>query len=324
MAIYKDRHYTGFVQIHNSFCRRTDLSALAKVIMINLLSHPCDWEFTPESVTRECKESITAVRRALNELIKAGHVERIRKRTASGQFDYEFNAYETPRVKSENPTASEPEEKEPPVKKDPVQPPYSDSPLTENPQPVIEPPIPIYNKKRNTKKVLRKESEKVASIEQKFGKYKNVSLTPEEYNKLIELYGKDQTDRSIEVASEYGHSHKRQPYGYARIEKWIREDIEKAQAYGQSKDSHRKSDFDINKYKIFVNDFEYDPDDMYNVCINNYATIDDPVPRYEEELRKKEEERQKAAERKQAEYDRHFAEMTAHILKHYSEPACTV
>ena len=108
--------------------------------------------------------------------------------------------------------------------------------------------------------------------EQKFGKYKNISLTPEEYNRLIKLYGKEQTDNSIEVASEYGHCNNNRHYGYVRIYKWIRDDVEQAKQNqtqqnqekpktqkqkGKGYRAHHDDDFDVDKYKIFVNDFTY-------------------------------------------------------------------
>lgn len=261
MAIFKNKHKDNFTQIDNSFSRRTDLSALAKILMINILSHPCDWKFTPESLTKECKEGITAVRRALNELIKTGHVERIRKRTSSGQFAYEFNAYETPQSEKNISSTSELEEKKPPVKKDFVQRPYSDLPIMENPQAVNDSPILIYNKKRVTKKELQRESEKTAHAQtQAFGKFKNISLTSEEYETLVKTYGKKQTDMSIESMSEYMEIHnKNYPKQYARLDLWIRQDIDKANHTESSyqKESKRKSknNFDVSAYACCINNF---------------------------------------------------------------------
>ena len=236
MAIYKDRHYGKFVQMHNFIARSTTLSLRAKGLLSILLSYPETWKFNVNSLARDCKESVTAIRTALSELIKAGHVERIRKRTSSGQFDYEFNVYETPQTESDKPSASEPEKKEPPVKKATINCPNTTLPLAESPQPVNETSIPIYNKKRNTKKEERKKSEKSTRMQassfskpkRKFGCYQNVPLTDEEYQYLCEYYGLKDTDRSIESMSKYIASNgKKYTNTMVRLEQWIEEDIEK-------------------------------------------------------------------------------------------------
>ncbi|MDE5584540.1 MAG: helix-turn-helix domain-containing protein [Ruminococcus sp.] len=102
MAIYKDRHCGKFVQMHNSTACSTTLSLRAKGLLITLLSYPETWKFNVKSLARDCKESITADRNTLNELIKAGHVHCKRIRTQSGQFEYVFDVYETPRPENEN------------------------------------------------------------------------------------------------------------------------------------------------------------------------------------------------------------------------------
>lgn len=261
MAIYKDRHCGKFIQMHNSIARSTTLSLRAKGLLSVLLSYPETWKFNVNRLARDCKESITAVRTALNELIKAGHVERIRKRTSSGQFDYEFNVYETPQTESDKSSVSEPEEEEPPVKKDPVQRPDSDLPLTGNPQTGSEPPIPLlYNKNRFTKKEKQKECEKSTHTQvlsfskpkRKLGSYQNVPLTDEEYQYLCDYYGLQETNRSIESMSKYmAVNDKKYTNTAVKLEQWIEEDIEK---YGFVEPTKRPTQEEVKKIFESVNE----------------------------------------------------------------------
>lgn len=320
MTIYKDRHYANFTQISNAVIR-SDLSDKALGALVRILSRPTNWEFNVQSFVRERQAAgETTTRTVLNELIKAGHIEEIKERDQKGRFKPTiYKIYETPKTKQEN----QPEEEKPPVKKDPEQASTVDVPRGENPRVDNDDAIPYYNKKRDTNTDLQRESEKTAHAEtqakQMFGKYKNVPLTPEEYNRLVELYSKDQTDKSLDGMSGYLASHNKPPYQntYVRLDQWISQDIEKAKQtpvpYQSQSPKKQDDDFDVSMYDIFINDF----DSMNNDIEQNYQL-------HEKMEREREEEFQKAKERENAMRDAHFAEMMAHMQKHYSEKEFSV
>lgn len=290
MAIYKVRHYSNFTQISNNIIRNRELSDGAFRAFAVLLSHSEDWKFSIKSYAHEMDIGEGRASRYIHELMDAGHIEEIQDRNEKGQFVHGYNFYETPRVKDDKPNTSEPEEKKPPVKKGSKHHPSVDNPRPENPSVDNASGFSLYNnKKRVTKTDLQRESEKTAHAEkQEFGKYKNVLLTPEEYGRLVETYGKDQTDRSIEGMSDYMQIHnKSYPNVFARLDLWIRQDIEKAKQSPvpcQSKESSQKSDsdFDVSMYKIFT---------------NNFDLMD--LEREEERKRHEEEEKRRAEEKKQ-------------------------
>ena len=321
MAIYKNIHTENFVQINNAVLRNTEMSLQAKSILSLILTFPADWKFTTSSLVKYCKESITAVRTAMNELIRLGYVERIRKRTKKGTFEYTFNAYETLGIKSNKVSDTETSKSDNPKE---------DNPVSEIPKSDA---MDIYkekeNEKRNTKIIITKrESEEKESkpseinSEEKetnsthteklpFGKYFNVFITEETYHKFENLYGKEQTDTSIDNMSTYMKAHnKTYPNIAVRLEQWINEDIKKAESTKTTNNSYTSSnskskyktlddnDFDVDKYKIFINNWD---------IIN--AELEEQSKKCEEKKKREEQEREEYIKRRKAEEKAHFDEM---------------
>lgn len=197
MAIFKNRHYGNFTQIDNAVIN-SSLSDKALGALVRLLSHGANWKFNIHSFARERNVGETATRTVINELIKAGHVERVRTKTKAGRFEFNFNVYETPISNQDKP-----EEKKSPVKKDPQQTPNVDIPLAENPQVDNDGNIPIIYKERNSKKEPVKAEAEKATPALPHGKHENVFLTDNEYRTLVETYGKEQTDYSIDTLSDF-------------------------------------------------------------------------------------------------------------------------
>lgn len=197
MAVFKNRHYGNFTQIDNNIIH-SNLSDKALGALVRLLSHGENWKFNIQSFARERNVGETATRTVINELIKSGHVERVRTQTKSGRFEFTFNVYETPITKQDKP------EEKPPVKKGSQQIPNVDNPLAENPQVDNESLIPYYNNKKEAikKEPVKAEAEKTTPAMPR-GKHENVFLTDDEYRTLVEAYGKEQTDYSIDTLSDF-------------------------------------------------------------------------------------------------------------------------
>lgn len=211
MAIIKNRHYGNFTQIDNGIIH-SNLSDKALGALVRLLSHGENWKFNVQSFARERNVGETATRTVINELIKAGHVERVRTQTKSGRFEFTFNVYETPI------SNHKPEEKSP-VKKDSQKIPQVDNGSH----------IPYYNNKKEAikKEPVKAEAEKVAPA-LPHGTHENVFLTDDEYRTLVETYGKEQTDYSIDTLSDFKyktHKCKIKNDFNKLMKEWIKRDI---------------------------------------------------------------------------------------------------
>lgn len=225
MAIYKNRHYGNFTQIDNAVIN-SGLSDKALGALVRLLSHGANWKFNIQSFARERNVGETTTRTVINELITAGHVERVRTKTKDGRFEFSFNVYETPITKQNNKP-----EKTSPDKKLQAEIPNVDNPLAESPQVDNGSPIPYYN---SNKEVLKKEPVKAEAVKAQtdrhpYGKNQNVFLTDDEYNSLVETYGKEQTDYSIDTFSDYKkkmRNWKCKNDFRKLMDTWIKQDIE--------------------------------------------------------------------------------------------------
>ena len=224
MATYKNRHYGNFTQIDNAVIN-SSLSDKALGALVRLLSHGANWKFNIQSFARERNVGETTTRTVINELIKAGHVERVRTKTKEGHFEFTFNVYETPITKQKDKP-----EKTSPDKKVPQQVPKVDNPLAESPQVDNNGAIPYYNNKEAIKKeAVKTEAEKAEPARRPHGINQNVFLTDDEYKTLVETYGKEQTDFSIDTLSDFKKkSAKCKKINDFRqlMDKWIKQDIE--------------------------------------------------------------------------------------------------
>lgn len=84
-------------------------------------------------------------------------------------------------------------------------------------------------------------------VKKKYGNYQHVALTDEQYNKLLSDYGQATLEKYIQEIDDWvqlkGKGYK--DYNLA-IRKWITKD---------DVNSQPKDDFDVDKYKAFVNQF---------------------------------------------------------------------
>lgn len=198
MAIFKNRHYGNFTQIDNAVID-SDLSDKALGALVRLLKHGTNWTLNIPNFARERNVGEGTTRTVINELIRAGHVEEIQDRDQKGRFKPKtYNVYETPKIKQKN----QPEEITP-VKKAPQQTPNVDNPHGRNPHVDNDGAIPYYsNKEASKKEAVKTEAEKAAPA-LPHGKHENVFLTDDEYRTLVETYGKEQTDYSIDTLSDF-------------------------------------------------------------------------------------------------------------------------
>ncbi|MDE6426394.1 MAG: hypothetical protein K2K89_09730 [Ruminococcus sp.] len=200
MAIFKNRHYGNFTQIDNAVIH-SGISPAALGALVMLLSHGANWNLNVKHFQKEMGIGERATRTIINELTKIGHIDEIKDRDQKGRYKpTTYNIYETPKTKQEN----QPEEKKPPVKKDPQHVSNVDNPYSENQHVDNDGAIPYYNNKEAIKKeAVKTEAEKAEPARLPHVKHQNVFLTDDEYKTLVETYGKEQTDYSIDTLSDF-------------------------------------------------------------------------------------------------------------------------
>ena len=127
MSVFRVEKSRDYTVMSNHHLRNNDLSLRAKGLLSQILSLPEDWDYTIAGLAKINKEGKDAVRAAVQELEKAGYIERRQKMDPSGKFGgNEYVVYESPRSAaplSENPTTVFPTTEKPSTEK----------PLTENP-----------------------------------------------------------------------------------------------------------------------------------------------------------------------------------------------
>ncbi|MDE6425123.1 MAG: helix-turn-helix domain-containing protein [Ruminococcus sp.] len=215
MAVYKTKLSGNFTMIPNDLIRNKELSWKEKGVLFTMLSLSAECETTKKTVMAMCGLKRDAATNALNALEKAGYCRK-RDDRKKGRFSCEYDFYNVPTFES--------------VKKDPVSLSVSDEPETV--QPCREKPSrsTIYKKDKAIKKeAVKTEAEKAVPARLPHGKYQNVFLTDDEYKTLVETYGKEQTDYSIDTLSDFkkksGRCKNMNDFRQL-MDKWIKQDIE--------------------------------------------------------------------------------------------------
>ncbi|MDE6500719.1 MAG: helix-turn-helix domain-containing protein [Ruminococcus sp.] len=215
MAVCKTKLSGNFTMIPNDLIRNKDLSLNAKIVLITMLSLSAECETTKKTVRAMCGLGYDAATNAINALIKAGYCRK-RDDRKKGQFACEYDFYNVPTFES--------------VKKDYVSLSASDEPSTVQPCGETPPRSTIYKKDKAIKNDAGNQvAEKAEPARLPHGKHQNVSLTDNEYKTLVETYGKEQTDYSIDTLSDFkkksGKCKKMNDFRQL-MDKWIKKDIE--------------------------------------------------------------------------------------------------
>ena len=94
MRVEKNRNYTTMSNYHLQDER---LSLKAIGLLSKILSLPDDWDYTVAGLAKKCREGKDAVRSAIEELEKAGYIERRQTHAGDGSFSgNEYIVYEIP------------------------------------------------------------------------------------------------------------------------------------------------------------------------------------------------------------------------------------
>lgn len=159
-----------------------------------MLSLPDDWKFYDTELEKHAKDGKDALKGALKELKTLGYMKRERRRSEEGKFEWETLIFEQP---------------------------YTDKPCMEKPlveKPSMDNPQLLSNKELNNKK-LNNNKKTYADF---------VSMTEEEYEKLVKEFGQLGTLDRIENLNLYkGSKGVNYKNDYLTILAWDRRDKEK-------------------------------------------------------------------------------------------------
>lgn len=99
-TVFRVEKNREFVVMSNRFLRNKQMSLKAKGLLALCLSLPETWDYSMNGLVAICKENITAVRSALKELEKHGHLQIIKHKNEKGHFSYEYVIYEIPHIEN--------------------------------------------------------------------------------------------------------------------------------------------------------------------------------------------------------------------------------
>ena len=117
MPVFRVERNKGYTVMSNYHLRDKALSLKAKGLLSQILSLPEDWDYTLSGLCCINRESKDAIRSAVNELERAGYIERHQTTDESGKFSSnEYIIHEQPvslppsldKPSSENPTTGKP------------------------------------------------------------------------------------------------------------------------------------------------------------------------------------------------------------------------
>lgn len=249
---------TDFTIMSNHHLRNQKLTLKAVGLMSKILGLPDGWNYSVAGLVKICREGETAVRAALHELIDEQYVyvEKLPPNyTKSGRFEYVYHIYEIP-------YENMPDGLECPelfLKKQSETNQNADSPDTEKQDAEnlhleiqsIENQGQLNTYLSSTKESNMKELNGTASAppKKKADKKKyaeSVTMTEEEYQKLMAQHSKAFVDKCIEILNNYKlSSGKRYKSDYHTILNWVIERVSKD--YPQlDKPPAQSSAYDVN------------------------------------------------------------------------------
>ena len=128
MAVFRIEKTQNYTVMSNHHLRNPAISLKAKGLLSQILSLPENWDYTLAGLSRINRESIDAIRTAVQELERAGYVTRSRERKENGQLGgAEYIIHElpqeghTPAPGNNNPPISFPPTQDKPIRENPIQ-----------------------------------------------------------------------------------------------------------------------------------------------------------------------------------------------------------
>jgi hypothetical protein len=103
VVIHRNRHAQEYVVVPNAIARNTQLSFLARGLLVMLLSLPPDWHVTTDMLAEDNPDSRTGIREAMRELRAAGYVQLLGERGKDGRTRRHLEVYDIPQPNAGTP-----------------------------------------------------------------------------------------------------------------------------------------------------------------------------------------------------------------------------
>lgn len=187
MAIFRVEKSENYTVMSNHHLRNSALSLKAKGLLSQMLSLPEEWDYTLSGLAAINKESKDAIRSAVQELEKAGYIERRQTQDESGKFaGNEYVIHELPVIADPEPDCAisgDADEAKP--EGDQLSLPLLDFPTTDNPS--TEKPSP-ENPTQLNKDISSKDINKKKNKKEKRGPKSAPDWKPERFAKFWDWY----------------------------------------------------------------------------------------------------------------------------------------
>lgn len=229
MATFRVNKTKNYTVVSNYHLRDKNLSLKAKGLLTVLLSLPDDWDYSVNGLVEILKEGKDGITSTLKELEKSGYLKRTQDKDENGKFKgYNYDVYEKPFT--ENPSTVNP---------------YTETTLTEEP--------PQRNTKESSTKQVNTKGLSTKESKHTHGEYSHVLLTQTDYQKLVEQYGEEMTEKAITFLDEYiemkGYKSKNH---YLTIKKWVVDAVKERDAKNGKKGDKNESGGQTEEYKGYV------------------------------------------------------------------------
>lgn len=195
MAVFRVEKTKDFTVMSNHHLRNTELSLKAKGLISLMLSLPEDWDYTTRGLAHICKDGVDSISTALKELERHGYLTRQRIRYENGQLgDTLYTIHEKPvdpkkqgiPPKQENPVQAKPEQENP-------------AQLNTN---------PLRTKKSKTYPSIYPAEPEMTDFTNGLDRvemvtaYREIIKSNIEYDILVERYGVERMDETVELMLE--------------------------------------------------------------------------------------------------------------------------
>ena len=195
IRVNKNKNYTVMSNYH---LRDKNLSLKAKGLLSLMLSLPEDWDYSVKGLATLSKDGKDSITTTLKELEQYGYLKRTRVVNELNRFKgYDYDIFEYPITEkpfTENPDTGKPDTAI-----------INTNSICNTNSSIITNSLYISNK-INTKEINTNINKKESVIKEKkheYGEYKNVLLSDNEYNNLVNEFGKSIVDEKITKLDEY-------------------------------------------------------------------------------------------------------------------------
>jgi len=213
MAVFRVEKTKDFTVMSNYHLRDVELSLKAKGLLSLMLSLPEDWDYTTKGLARICKDGVDSITSALKELENHGYLTRQRTRYENGRLgDITYTIHEKP---VEQETEGEAPKRESPGQVNPVQEKsVQGKPKQENTAQLntnlLNTDRPNTDVSNSYQSIYPEKPEEPETTTQQDGMdkigladaYREIIHENVEYNILVERYGKQRMDETVELMLE--------------------------------------------------------------------------------------------------------------------------